>query len=67
MTNAQRQQSLRNRRIEAGLVQVNVWVPVGAVADIQRAAELLRAEPELTVARLMDKRTGKLRGLRKAQ
>jgi hypothetical protein len=64
MTNAQRQTALRQRRSELGLVQVNLWVPAGAAADLHRAAELLRDDPDLTVARLASRRTGKLRGLK---
>jgi hypothetical protein len=64
MTNTERQSALRARRIEAGMVQVNMWLPAQAVADIQRAAELIRANPDLSVARLVDTRTGKLRGLK---
>jgi hypothetical protein len=35
-----------------------------AVADIKRAAELICAEPNLVVARLMDTRTGRMRSLK---
>ena len=49
---------------EAGLVQCNVWVPQGAVPELQRAAELLRQHPHLTVARLADRVTGRLVGLK---
>lgn len=67
MTNAERQAALKARRAKAGIVQVNVWVPQSAVADMQRAAELCRADPELTIARLVNTRTGKLRGLKPSQ
>lgn len=64
MTNAERQRAFKVRMTAQGLVQVNVWVPAGAVADIQRAAELIRANPQLNVARLADTITGKLVGLK---
>lgn len=64
MSPAQRQAALKARRIEAGLVQCNLWVPAGCVAELQRAAELMRSNPALLVARLVDTRTGKLRGLK---
>lgn len=64
MTNAERQAALKARRAKAGMVQINLWLPASAVADMQRAAELCRADPELTVARLVNTRTGKLRGLK---
>jgi hypothetical protein len=64
MTNTERQAKLRKARADAGLVQCNVWVPEGCVAEILRAAELMRQNPRLTVARLVDGETGRLRGLK---
>jgi hypothetical protein len=64
MTNRQRQTLLRARRAEDGLVQCNLWVPEGAIPELRRAAELIRENPALAVARLVDTRTGKLRGLK---
>lgn len=64
MGSAERQKRLREKRNAAGYVQLNIWVPAAAVPELQRAAELIRAEPWLAVARLVDTRTGKLRGLR---
>lgn len=64
MTNAQRQARLKAKRAELGLVQCNLWVPVSAVPELQRAAALLRDNPALAIARLVDTRTGKLRGLK---
>ena len=64
MTATERQRLLKARRIEAGMVQLNMWVPASAVADFQRAAELIRDDPALAVARLVDTRTGKLKGLK---
>ena len=49
---------------DAGMVQLNFWVPVAALADVKRAGELMRANPHLTVGRLVDSRTGKFVGLK---
>jgi hypothetical protein len=65
MTNVERARRFKSRMVAAGLVQVNIWVPAAAVADVQRAAELMRAHPHLTVARLADRQTGKLTGLKR--
>jgi hypothetical protein len=64
MTNTERQAKHRAARDAAGLVQCNVWLPAGAVAEFKVAAELIRDNPHLAVARLVDTRTGKLRGLK---
>jgi hypothetical protein len=64
MTGTERQAKLRQAREETGMVQCNVWLPVSAVADVKQAAALIRANPALTVARLVDTRTGRLRGLK---
>lgn len=64
MTSAERQRRFKARMAEDGCIQVNVWVPASAAADIQRAAELIRANPDLTVARLVSAATGKLIGLK---
>jgi hypothetical protein len=63
--NAARQRAHKLRQAEAGLVQVNVWVPAGAVADIQRAAEIIRQHPQLTIGRLTNPDNGRLVGLKK--
>jgi hypothetical protein len=64
MTNAERQARHRAKLQQSGMVQCNLYVPAGAVPELQRAAELLRANPDLTIARLVNRRTGKLCGLR---
>lgn len=64
MTAAQRQARARAKREANGLVQVNLWIPAHAVADFQRAAELIKLDQKLTVARLVDRDTGKLRGMK---
>jgi hypothetical protein len=64
MTGPQRQARLRTARAENGMVQCNVWVPSNAVADIKRAAEMIRANPTLTIASLVDTLTGKLSSLK---
>ena len=62
--NAERQARHRERLAAAGLVQIALFVPVSAAADFARAAELVRENPDLTVARLVSRTTGKLSGLR---
>lgn len=63
---AARQARARAKRELTGLVQVNVWVPAAAAPELTLAAELMRANPALRVARLVDTATGKLVGLRGA-
>jgi hypothetical protein len=65
MTSAERQRKFKQAQAEKGLVQVNVWVPAGCKADIERAAELIRERRQLTVARLVDTTTGRLVGLKR--
>lgn len=67
MTAAQRQKAFKARMAEAGLVQINVWAPAGALPQVQQAAELMRDNPELTIDRLVNTRTGRLVSLRKGQ
>lgn len=62
--NAQRQSAHRARMAERGFVQCNVWVPAHAVADFKRAAELAAVNPDLTIARMVDIRSGKLVGMK---
>jgi hypothetical protein len=64
MTSAERQAAYKNRQREAGIGQINLMVPAHAVADFQRAAELIRANPRLTIARLVNLDTGKLKGMK---
>lgn len=64
MTNAERQRRFKARLSEAGFVQVNLWVTPESKADFERAAELVRGRPGLTVARLVDIATGRLIGLK---
>jgi hypothetical protein len=64
MSNAERQRRHKSKLAESGLVQVNVWLPAGAVADFQRAAEIVRQNRKLTVARLVNVETGRLVGLK---
>ena len=59
-----RQRAFKDRMADAGMVQLNFWVPAAALADVKRAGELMRANPHLTVARLADPRSGKLVGLK---
>jgi hypothetical protein len=64
MTSAERQAAYKSRQREAGIGQINLMVPAHAVADFQRAAELIRANPRLTIARLVNLDTGKLKGIK---
>jgi hypothetical protein len=63
VTNAERQ--FKAKLYVEGLVQVNLWVPRAALPDFQRAAELAREDRNLTVARMVHCRTGRLAGLTK--
>jgi hypothetical protein len=64
MNNAERARRYKASLAERGLIQVNVWLPAAVASDFKRAAELVANDPHLTVARLMDRRTGRLRGLK---
>lgn len=59
MTGAQRQAALRARQVAAGLVQVTIVVPAAAAADMQTLAARMRAEPDLTIGPLVNRRTGR--------
>ena len=62
--NAARQAKWRAERAQHGMKQLTILVPVSAIPELKRAVELIVAEPHLAVARLVDTRTGRLRGLR---
>lgn len=64
MTSAQRQKAFKERMAEQGLGQCNVWVPKEYMADLIRAAELMREHGNLTIARLVNVDTGILCGLK---
>ena len=65
MTNAERQARFRARRAESDIVQVAVFVHRSGVSELQRMAELSReSNGTLVPARMVDVRTGKLRGLK---
>jgi hypothetical protein len=61
---AERAARFRESMAAQGYVQVAMWVPAAAVADMNRAAQLMRENPKLTVGRLTDTTTGRLRGLK---
>ncbi len=63
-SNRERQQAWAMAKRDAGFVPCTVWVRPGQVADIRRAAELLAADSALTIGRLTDTRTGRLRSLK---
>lgn len=62
--NAARQAKWRAAQAAQGMVQITVLVHECAVPELKRAVELMAADPHLAVARLVDIRTGRLRGLR---
>jgi hypothetical protein len=64
LTSTERARNLKARRKAEGLVQCNVWVRAEQAAEIKHAADLMLANPELRVARLMNVRTGRLCGLK---
>lgn len=64
LTSTERARNLKARRKEQGLVQCNVWVHAEQACEIKHAADLMLANPELRVARLMNIRTGRLTGLK---
>lgn len=47
-----------------GLVQCNVWVPAKVAADFKRAAELACENHALTIGRMVDGKTGRMRGMK---
>lgn len=61
--NAVKQAAFKARMAEAGFVQLQLWVPAETTADMQQAADSLRMHDGLTVARLVDVRTGRLCGI----
>lgn len=65
-SNAERQRRHKARMAAAGLVQVAVWVPAGAVAEVNAMAEALRIHRHLIPGPLFDSVSGKLVSLRKA-
>ncbi len=62
--NAEKQDRFRSRAIAQGWVQINVWAPEAARADLQLQAEVLRKYPHLMVGPLRDPMTGRLVALR---
>lgn len=64
LTPAEKQARYRARQQTSGFTSCTLLVPASAIPELLRAAELMRAHPELTIARLVDHRTGKLCGLR---
>lgn len=61
---AARQAAFKNRMRDQGFEQVNLWVPAGAVADVQELANALRTSSDFTVGPVRNVRTGKLVSLK---
>jgi hypothetical protein len=61
---ADRARRRRAKLSESGIVQLNLWVPVGAAADMRLAAEIMREAPHLRLGPLRDPVSGKFVGLR---
>ena len=64
LTSTERAARLRERRAAQGLVPCTIWLPAAATAEFNQAAELIRAHPELRLARLMSTKTGRMCGLK---
>lgn len=62
---SERQRRLRQRRERSGLLQLTLWVPAGAAADLRELAELLRAHPHLVAGPARDPVSGKLVSIRR--
>lgn len=60
MSSAQRAAAFKKRMQAQGLRQVNVWVPVDKMAQIQILAEMMRDDDEIGVGPARNERTGKL-------
>jgi hypothetical protein len=63
MSNAERARRFKAKQAGEGRTQLNIWVPTHVVAEFKRAAELIVENPHLTIGRLTDAKTGRLRGL----
>jgi hypothetical protein len=57
---AARQAAFKNRMRDQGFEQVNLWVPAGAIPDLNELATTLRKSPDFTVGPVRNVRTGKL-------
>lgn len=58
--------AFKQRQQERGLRQFVDWVPPRAFADLRRMCELLRDDPELEVALLVNRKNRQWRGLKRA-
>lgn len=63
-TSAERARKHKDKLRTTGLVQINLWVPAGAVSSFNDAAEKCRSDYNLAVARVVDNTTGRLAGIR---
>lgn len=59
-TGAKRAAELKARKAAQGLIQVNVWVPVGAGIAIREAAEIMRANASARGLRVVNTDTGRI-------
>jgi hypothetical protein len=67
VSGAERIKRHRAKQLAEGLTQVNIVVPLHVAAEFQLAAERCRDDRALTLARLVNTRSGKLEGLKKAR
>jgi hypothetical protein len=63
-TSAERQRNHKARLVEQGLCQCNIWVPAECLPELQRIAELMRANRNLVAGPCRDVSTGKLVSLK---
>jgi hypothetical protein len=64
-TAAEHAKAFKQRMSDQGLVQCNVWIPQAAVADFQRAAEMIRDDRTLSIGRMVSRVHGRLCSLAK--
>lgn len=63
-TAAERQSKFKAQMRAHGLVQVNVWVHEHQASDIQVAARLMAADPDLELRNLRDAPSGRITKIR---
>jgi hypothetical protein len=66
-TTNERQRRFKARQAEAGLTQVNVWLPKFAAPEFKQAAEAICADPTLRLGSLVSTGTGRFVSLSRAR